>query len=236
MQRSNISSIFEHILKNVDNKDREKVELYQTKYEKYMFWGMFLSFLLALLVAIYANYFNTYFSIQGLKLWSLSLLTISLILVMIYEIVFIYRGFKNFKGMTQTFLHPIAKSAVRNYEFSKSLIHFNKEELLYVSKTLSLELEQMKKRISMMIGLIDKVGIIPALVSLVFVIYKNANDIESIYDKFDWIAYGFIGIFIIGIIALSSIPKIEQYILLLDTAINLKEKNHLDTDIKEITV
>ena len=231
MQTSNISLIFEHILNNVDKRHGEKADLNQIKHEKYMLWGMFLSFSLALLIAIYVNYFNTYFSIKYLKLYSLLLLILSLTLVIIYEMIFIYNDFKNFKGITKTFLHPIAKSSVQNYEFAKSLMHFNKEELVYVSNTLSLEIEQLKKRISILIGLIDKVGIIPALVSLVFVIYKNANDIEDIYDKFDWLAYAFIGIYIIGIIALSSIPKIERYILLLNTAINLKEKNYLYEDI-----
>jgi len=226
MKTNNIELIFEYIL-TYDEKNRKKVELYQTKYEKYIFWGMFSSFLISLFIAIFSTYFNKDFFPEVLKLVSLLLLTTSLILGVTYEILFIYEDVKNFKGMTKTFLNPISASSEKDYEFSNSLMRFSKEELVYVSKRLSLEIEQMKKRISIFIGLIDKIGIIPFIVSIVLIISKNIETIKALYDMFYWLAYVFVGIYIIGLMALTSIPKIERYILLLDTAIDMKEKNNL---------
>jgi len=226
MKTNNIELIFEYIL-TYDEKNRKKVELYQTKYEKYIFWGMFSSFLISLFIAIFSTYFNKDFFPEVLKLVSLLLLTTSLILGVTYEILFIYEDVKNFKGMTKTFLNPISASSEKDYEFSNSLMHFSKEELLYVSKRLSLEIEQMKKRIKMFIGPIEKIGMIPGVVSGALLFFKYSEAMLPIYDKFDWLAYTFAGIFMIGIIAINFMPKIERYILLLDTAIDMKEKNNL---------
>ena len=225
MQTNNIELIFKQIIEH-DNKNRQKVELYKTDYEKYTLVVSIVSFFLTLIIAISSNSLNEYFSLEVLKVLkmiSILLLMLSLLSAMIYSSINIYSGIKSFQGLNRTFFNPITKFSVENYEFSHSLIHFTKEELLYVSKRLSLEIEQMKKRVSMLIGLIDKIGIIPAIVSLSLVISKNIEVVETLYNKFDWLAYAIVGIYIIGIIALSFIHKIERYILILDTAINLKE-------------
>jgi len=222
-----IESIFKDIWEH-DGAVREKATPYQNNFQKYTFWGMVGFFVLALLIAISTKIIGP-FSWQ--KIVALLLVAFSQISALLYQLSFIFQGFKVFQEPTRYFLEPISKSSAKDYELATSLIRFDDSQLVYAKKRLNLESEQMKNRVGILVGAIDKVGIFPVAVTWGLAAYKYFYDGSLVFSQVDWLVYGLMGIYILAVPILFFVHKLELYTLVIDTAIELKKANNaINTD------
>lgn len=220
MELSEFESIFKDIWEH-DGKNKEKAKPYNNSFQKWAFWLMVGLFALALLVAV-----STWVKIlKWQKPVALILVALSQLSAFTYQLSSIFEGFKVLKEPTRHFFEPVIKSAANDYQLANSLIKFDGQQLNYVHSRLVLESEQMKGRINIFVGAIDKVGIFPMMITWFFSTYKYLADGKLKFSQIDWIVYGLLAMYLAAISMLFFVRKLERYTLIVSSALHLKEAN-----------
>ncbi|WP_459893753.1 hypothetical protein [Desulfothermus okinawensis] len=218
-----LERIFQNIWEH-DGDTREKARPYQNKFQKYSFWAMILLFILAITVAISTKFIGL-FSWQ--KLTALMFVALSQVSALLYQLSFIFEGFKILKEPTRHFLEPVTKSSAHDYDLALSLSRFDVAQLEYAKNRLLLECEQMKSRVNILVGAIDKVGILPVAVTWFLAAYKYFDKGALVFSEVDWLVYGLMGIYIVAVPILFFIQKLQRYILVIETTLNIKTNKGL---------
>ena len=221
MQLGKLERIFQDIWEH-DGDTREKALPYQNKFQKYSFWSMIILFLLAITIAISTKFIGPF---TWQKLTALVVVALSQVSALLYQFSFIFEGFKILKEPTRHFLEPVTKSSAKDYDLALSLSRFDKSQLEYAKSRLLLECEQMKSRVSILVGAIDKVGIVPVAVTWVLAAYKYFDKGALVFSEVDWLVYGLMGVYIVAVPILFFIHKLQRYILVVETTLNIKEAN-----------
>ena len=223
MQLCDLEKIFQDIWEH-DGETREKARPYQNKFQKCSFWAMVLLFICAIIVAISTKFIGPY---SWQKLTTLVLVALSQISALIYQLSFIFEAFKVLKEPTRHYLEPVTKSSAKDYDLALSLLRFDKAQLEYAKNRLLLECAQMKSRVNLLVGAIDKVGILPVAVTWFLAAYKYFDKGALDFGEVDWLVYGLMGIYILAVPILFFIHKLQRYILVIETTLNIKEANKL---------
>ena len=221
MQLGKLERIFQNIWEH-DGDTRKKARPYQNNFQKYSFWSMLLLFILAVTVAISTKFIGP-FSWQ--KLTALVLVALSQVSALLYQLSFIFEGFKILNEPTRHFLEPVTQSSAKDYDLALSLSRFDETQLEYAKNRLLLECEQMKSRVNILVGAIDKVGILPVAVTWVLAAYKYFDKGTLFFSEVDWLVYGLMGIYIVAVPILFFIHKLQRYILVVETTLNIKKAN-----------
>ena len=215
----------EYIFKDLwEHEAKEKSRLFENNFQKVTFWVTLGSFFIALVIAISTNFIDHH-NIQ--KLVAIGLVALSQLSALLFQLSFVFSGFRILKEPIRLILKPLTKLAVRDYELALSMSRFDISQLNYAKSRLALESKHMKSRVNILVGAIDKVGILPVVVTWVFSAYKYFHDNKLQFSEVDWLVYGLMGIYIVAILAFFFTHKIERYILVIDTAQNFKEANNV---------
>lgn len=221
MQLGKLEIIFQDIWEH-DGEAREKARPYHNKFQKYSFWAMVLLFVLAIAVAISTKFIGPY---VWQKLTALVFVALSQISALLYQLSFVFGAFKILKEPTRHFLEPVTRSSAKDYDLALSLLRFDKAQLEYAKNRLLLECEQIKSRVNLLVGAIDKVGILPVAVTWFLAAYKYFDKGELDFSEVDWLVYVLMGIYIVAVPILFFIHKLQRYILVIETTLNIKEAN-----------
>ena len=195
MQLGKLEIIFQDIWEH-DGEAREKARPYHNKFQKYSFWAMVLLFVLAITVAISTKFIGPY---AWQKLTALVLVALSQISALLYQLSFVFGAFKILKEPTRHFLEPVTRSSAKDYDLALSLLRFDKAQLEYAKNRLLLECEQIKSRVNLLVGAIDKVGILPVAVTWFLAAYKYFDKGELDFSEVDWLVYVLMGIYIVAV-------------------------------------
>lgn len=217
MQLVKLESIFQEIWEH-DGVPREKGKAYLNPFQKWMFWLMFIFFCIAILVALSTKV--QVFSWQ--KPVALILVLLAQITGIFYQLSFVFEAFKIFKTPTRHFLEPITESAVRDFNLAESFSRFSESQLYYAKERLSLESAHMKSRVNLLVGALDKVGIVPVLVAWLMASYKYIANGTIAFEQIDWLVYGLLGLYLVMLPILFFAHKLERYLLLVNTALEIK--------------
>jgi hypothetical protein len=217
LQINKLEAIFQEIWEH-DANSRERVKVFFNPFQKYTFLLMFLFFITALIVAL-STRIEVY---PWQKPVALILVLLCLLSYIAYQISFIFEACKIFKVPTKKFLEPVTKSAVKDFELAASFSRFTNSQLYYAKERLSLETTQMKSRVAMLLGVLEKVGIVPVLVTWILAFYKYLANNTVVFEQIDWLVYGLLCLYLVAFLALIFIHKLERYLLLINTAIEIK--------------
>ena len=221
MQLRKLETIFQDIWEH-DGSTKEKARPYQNNFQKYTFWAMISFFILAILFAVSTKFIGP---LPWQKLIALVFVALSQISALLYQLSIIFQGFKVLKEPARHFLEPVTKSSAQDFELATSLSRFEESQLEYAKNRLLLECEQMKSRVSILVGAIEKVGILPVAVTWVLAAYKYFDKGALVFSEVDWLVYGLMGIYIIAVPILFFIHKLQRYILVVETSLSIKEAN-----------
>ena len=217
MQLAKLDSIFREIWEH-DGNPREKGKAYLNPFQKWTFWLMFVFFGLAIIVAL-----STKIEIYDWqKPTALILALLAQITGLLYQLSFVFEAFNIFKAPARHFLEPVTESSVRDFELAESFSRFTESQLYYAKERLSLESTHMRSRVSLLVGALDKVGIIPVLVAWILASYKYIADGSIVFEQIDWLVYGLLGLYLVTLPILFFVHKLERYLLLVNTAIEIK--------------
>ncbi len=221
MQPGKLETIFQDIWEH-DGSTKEKSRPYQNDFQKYTFWAMISLFILAILLAVSTRFIGPF---PWQKLIALAFVALSQISALLYQMSFIFQGVKVLKEPARHFLEPVTKSSAQDFELATSLSRFEESHLEYAKNRLLMECEKMKSRVSMLVGAIEKVGILPVAVTWVLAAYNYFDKGALIFSEVDWLVYGLMGIYIIAVPILFFTHKLQRYILVVETSLSIKEAN-----------
>ncbi len=231
MELVKIEKIFEELWEH-DKSQQKKFRPYDTNYQKVTFWIMVLCFVAALIVAASTKIQLFYWQ----KPIALILVILCQLSALAYEASFILLGAKVLKEPTKHFLEPITKTSAIDYSLATSFCRFDISHLEYANRRINLEIDQMKKRIALLVGAIEKVGIVPVTITWAFAVYKYVSKDELKFSQIDFMVYGLLKLYILAISMIFFVHKLERYSLLIETAASLKhsEANHAAGPFKPV--
>ncbi len=94
---------------------------------------------------------------------------------------------------------------------------FSRESLTVVRGELKSEMEAFNKRMSLIIGVMEKVGVLPGILSLIALVTKLNEAIPS------WaysLVYALAGLYLLGLVAHFSLLKAERYVGIFDAVLD----------------
>ncbi|OCG39334.1 hypothetical protein A9G28_09745 [Gilliamella sp. Fer1-1] len=162
------------------------------------------------------------------SLYPFWLLLISLLLIHFNYSQFIYRSFKkDIKSFTLPVNHSINFNVKGNYvidkKYLKALISLDMEQLKFGYLELNHEYECLKRRINLVLGPLDKLGIFPGIVSLLGLLPQ----VKAIsWQWIEIIPYSYGGLMILGLFFYNNLDKYERMLALIKLAIELKEETN----------
>lgn len=154
------------------------------------------------------------------------LLLISILLIHINFLQIIYRSLKKdikwfFLPINQFINSNIKSNYVIDKKYLKALESLDIKQLKFGYSELNHEYECLKRRINLVFGPLDKLGIFPGLVSLIGLLPQ--------VKEFSWqwiqiIPYSYVGLMILSLFFYNALDKHERMLVLIRLAIERKEK------------
>ena len=152
----------------------------------------------------------------------------SVTLIFLSYILFIFmpvsKIYKERKVIKYFFVMPLSSSIDLNIktesfidnEFLPELISLGKDTLEMGLMEIKHEREFLNKRITLLVGPIDKLGILPGIISMIIAISKPAG----MYDWVMGLAYGYIALIIISLSFFDLLVKYDRVIALTELALS----------------
>lgn len=230
MDLASLESIFKEIWEHDGSlKTKGKGKAYLSPFQKWTFWLMFIFFGLAVLIAL-STKIELY---DWQKPFALFLSLLAQITGILYQLSFVYEGIRIFRAPARHFLEPVTESSAKDYKLAESFSRFSQTQLFYAKERLSLESAHMKARVGMLVGAIEKVGIVPVLVAWLFASYKYFADGEVMFEQVDWLVYGLLALYLVMLPILFFVHKLERYQLLVITALEIKANKSSQQDARK---
>lgn len=137
------------------------------------------------------------------------------------------------RNPTKSMLEPIAEAAKEQQQLTEKLVNFHVTELELAINRISYDIKRMKFRIGIIVGAVERLGIIPFAVALYFSILKFIE--TQIMGVGYIIGLAFIGGIYLGVLLCSNIlQRLDYYLLVLRSAKEIAEKKaSLQVPLKE---
>ncbi|OCF97909.1 hypothetical protein A9G08_08805 [Gilliamella sp. wkB195] len=215
------------ILKKIEleiyyKKNKRKLK-FNLKAIKSLFTIQNLSFIIAIILYVTAIIISIKDKDSIFPFW---LFLISLLLIYFKYSQFIYRSLKkNIKSFILPMNYSINLNVKGNYvidkKYLKALISLDIEQLKFGYLELNHEYECLKRRISLVLGPLNKLGIFPGIISLLGLLPQVK---ELSWQWIEVIPYSYGGLMILGLFFYNDLDKYERMLALLKFAIERKEK------------
>lgn len=225
--------ILEQICRAIELSKKEKRQS-NKRLDYLFFFGGVIPYVLALLLAlpflfkIQNKFYASYLEI--VRNLCLGLLGVAYVCLLVYLIATLTGGLKDlfiiFKQPSKSILSLAQETAENDAPLYAYLLTQKLIDLKYARVQLNAENEYFGKRVSLIVGAVSKIGLVPAFFAYVSTILKL--DIDALpYIK--WFAYIAPAFYIIAILEVPIRSQFDRYLALLDLTIAQKE-----TDITRI--
>ena len=215
------------ILKKIEleiyyKKNKRKLK-FNLKAIKSLFTIQNLSFIIAIILYVTAIIISIKDKDSIFPFW---LFLISLLLIYFKYSQFIYRSLKkNIKSFILPMNYSINLNVKGNYvidkKYLKALISLDIEQLKFGYLELNHAYECLKRRISLVFGPLDKLGVFPGIISLLGLLPQ----VKALsWQWIEVIPYSYGGLMILGLFFYNDLDKYERMLALLKFAIERKEK------------
>ncbi|QYN42003.1 hypothetical protein [Gilliamella sp. ESL0443] len=216
-------SILKKIELEIYYKKNKRNLKFNLKAIKSLFTIQNLSFIIAIILYVTAIIISIKDKDSIFPFW---LFLISLLLIYFKYSQFIYRSLKkNIKSFILPMNYSINLNVKGNYvidkKYLKALISLDIEQLKFGYLELNHEYECLKRRISLVLGPLNKLGIFPGIISLLGLLPQVK---ELSWQWIEVIPYSYGGLMILGLFFYNDLDKYERMLALLKFAIERKEK------------
>lgn len=206
----------------VERKAKDKaLQLYKTKSQKWLLWSCMIFFATGVLVGL-STYF---FKIEIIAVWAAVSLLISLILLLVLQLACTVPDVMKFKNPEKEMSSFLLEVFNDDIDLINDLSGtFEKYHLRYAKNCYKYRARQIKERIGILVGAIEKVGIIPLAITGFFSYRKIANETFLFFGSIEWIFVALVLLYMFSIRMAFTAQWMEQVTLIYDEAIRLKEK------------
>ncbi|WP_417534350.1 hypothetical protein [Marinobacterium stanieri] len=229
MDLASLESMFKEIWEH-DSSLKAKGKAYLSPFQKWTFRLMFIFFGLAVLIAL-STKIHLY---DWQKPFALFLSLLAQVTGVLHQFSFVCEGVKIFKAPARHFLEPVTESSAKDYKLAESFSRFSETQLFYAKERLSLESSHMKARVGMIVGAVEKLGIVPVLIAWLFASYKYFADGKVTFEQVDWLVYGLLALYLTMLPILFFVHKLERYQLLVITALEIKANKSSQQDAQKM--
>lgn len=204
------------------NKRKPKLKL-NLKQRTLSFIIQYLSLVIAIILYVVAIIISLIDKDSLSPFW---LLLISLLLIHFNYSQFIYKSLKkDIKSFTLPINHSINLNVKGNYvidkKYLKALISLDIEQLKFGYLELNHSYECLKRRISLVFGPLDKLGVFPGIISLLGLLPQ----VKALsWQWIEVIPYSYGGLMILGLFFYNDLDKYERMLALIKLTIERKEK------------
>jgi hypothetical protein len=198
-----------------------KGNFFKTKAEAYIIITMISISGMAIIVAILSNFFwNEYFKPVAFILAALCQLS-----SMIYQFYVIGWFMRDFRHPVRLAVHSILDLAPDDLQFVERLTRCDRSRLQYCLENLDLDGKHLRSRISVFIGALENIGIVPATVTWCIALFKVlVEHHDGVLLNSNFVLYSgiFLGIFYgVAFVGAFVNHRIERLSLRIRTAISL---------------
>ena len=214
------------IVQNLNDAERELIKEESKKSyfrgEKMIFGLPIASFIVALVFAIVSNWFDFKFVLQISRIaLIISYLSIILGQTTILPIK-LWTWRKRIANPLGSIIDTIRKYAETDVDIVKDLYKRETDDLKYMLTQLKAERSAWERRVGMLVGALEKVGIIPGLAALI-AIYMRPEITKPLTGWVAGIAYGIPGVYIIGMWSHLHMSRLDRFIMLIEMVIEAKK-------------
>lgn len=172
------------------------IKLYDTRLQKWLFWlsatgNMF---------AIIGGVINLHYKNEVIALIAIICLFIAAIMMLMYQIASILPELGKFKNMERSVSNPLLAAFNEDIELMNELANtYELHHLSYAKVSYGMMAKQLRERISILVGAIDKVGVIPFLITG-YISYANAQKQRLLqFDSPEWIGVALVALYLLAI-------------------------------------
>ena len=181
-------------------------------------------FILAIALAVSSNFSNEK-HIELVVYFTWSFVAISQISMMLSQLILIFSGVYQIFNPSKTLLKPMMFRNTSDFNFAKSLARHNESVLKSVKNTLEYESEAMYSRVGILVGAVDKTGIIFFASTISLAYLKFIKALPEVIEEYKFIMYFVIGLYFMGGYFMYLIYRLKKYSLLVNMAIDIKDEN-----------
>ncbi|MCI5221568.1 MAG: hypothetical protein D3924_02510 [Candidatus Electrothrix sp. AR4] len=204
----------------LEKKAKDKsFQFYKTKLEKSLFWACILFFVAGVIVGLSTYYFKN----QIVALLAMLSLLVSVVLMIAFQIACTVPELIKLKNPEK----DISFNLLNNFNDDIDLINelsntFEVHHLRYAQNCYQYMAKQLRERISLLVGTLSKIGIIPLAVTG-YISYSKIQDGNFIFfDEIEWILVSFIFLYLLAIRMTFTAQWMEQVVEIYSESLKMK--------------
>jgi hypothetical protein len=198
-----------------------QLKLYETALQKWLFISAAGSLLIGAILAIILIFWKHPYLLIAV----LSFLLVSMLLALTYQIAVTLPDFANFRNIERGISTPLLSEFNSDIDLINELAENCEAHHLNFAKTnYSRMAKQLRERISILVGALDKVGIIPLAVTAYLAYIKIKEEKLSAFDGMDWLLIALIFLYLFAVRMTSAAQWMEKVSEIFDHASTLKTK------------
>lgn len=211
----------------LEKKAKDKsFKLYKTKLEKYLFWASILFFVIGAGIGFSTYYFKKEF----VALVAVLLLLISILFLLAFYVAFAVPELIKLKNPEK----DISSDLVNSFNGDIDLINelsdiFEAHHLRYAQNCYRCMATQLRERISLLVGALTKVGIIPLAVTGYFSYSKIKEGNFLFFDEIEWIMVALIFLYLLAMRMTLTAQWMERVAEIYSEALIMKENRLVTT-------
>ena len=188
--------------------DNLAVSMFNNKFEMWMFIISGLSFLIFIFLFFIQKNLSYWFFISGL------------VTILLYSFAYFIKNISSIFKPTKSYFEDLNKRIFREDTVLKELLSFKLDELCSSKERLILEKEFLTKRFGFLLGAMDKLGLIPAIVA-VYLSYAKAFEDPNLGKIPDILLMFLAGVYIGAFIVRHLEERISLMVMLIERAENI---------------
>jgi hypothetical protein len=199
---------------------RTKQTLYDNNLKKYTFVGACVSMALGIGSGVIARVWQPPY----IAFVPLGLVTLSAGLALIYQLAGAWSVFWEIKDAERTLGKQLADIFNDDMDLINELKDFEPHHLEYAKDCFSTLASQLRSRMSLLVGALNKVGIIPSIVAIYFSWMKAKKD-GLVFDNIGWLAAAFGVLYLLAMRMESVAQWMDRSVLIYKQALANKDES-----------
>lgn len=196
-----------------------QLHLYETNLQK---WAFYLA--IGTFTAGFAGALISYFwENQSVAFFALLLLLLSTVFVIAYQMASVLPEFYKLRNVEKEISHPLVEQFNEDMDLIRELAAtYETHHLHYAEASYVRMARQLRERISILVGAIEKVGVIPLVITGYLSYAKAKKDGLLTFDGIEWLLIAFLVLYLLAIRMSSTVQWMEKVAELYRQAISLR--------------
>jgi hypothetical protein len=183
---------------------------YETKSQKFFFWSSLICLIIGFVLGLAMQFWRS----MPAGYVALGSLFLSMLLGLGYQLALTWPLVSKLRHSEKSLSHPIISEFNDDLDLIAELSRdFQPHHLEYAKDSFALMAEQLRLRIGLLVGAIDKVGVIPLAVTAYISGLKAVKDGVIVFSAVEWVWAAFILLYLLAVHMVSVAQQIDRIVL-----------------------